>query len=305
MNLISLEELDKGTVLDSALGVGEAAGHGDWVGAGLHTLATGIDAASLVANPVGALGRGGMEWLLEHCRPLTGILDELTGVPADVQRCASTLIDVAAQVRRGSGAPAPTGAGRSGAGWRGEAREAHDRARRELEAHGEGIAESLEWVAGAVRTMGATLEAVRGFVRGLLADVILTVTQHCVLTGATLGLASPALVLLAGSKVAAAVGRASAKVAELASAVARLETLLGRITAHLLELARRVPRRTPAPAPRHRGESFSEQHLARLRGVGAQWEERLQAAARPASEHLGDAVGDATSAVAAARDQER
>ncbi len=297
MSFVSLEELDRGTVLDSAFGVGEAAGDGDWVGAGLHSLATGLDAAALVADPAGALGRGGMEWLLEHCRPLTVLLDELTGVPADVQRCASTLTDVATQVRRGNGAPAP-----SVAGWRGAAREAHDRARRELLAQGEGVAESLEWVAGAVRTMGTTLEAVRGFVRGLLADVILTVAQHCVLTGVTLGLASPALVLLAGSKVAAAVSRASAKVAELAAAVARLETLLGRITAHLLELARRVPRRTPATAPRHRGQSFSEQHLAQLNGVGARWEERLQAAARPAGEHLGDAVGDATSAVASARD---
>ena len=301
--LFSAAELDRGTPLDGILGAGEAMGDDEWAGAGLHAFAVGVDVASLAVDPLGRLASWGMEWVLEHCRPLTSLLDDLTGVPADVQRCASGIEAAAAAVRAG----APGAGAASGAGWLGEARVAHDQARAALLAEGERLASRLTWVGRAVRTLAGILEAVRAFVRGLLADVIVTVGQQCALTGITLGLATPALVTLTTMKVAAATSRAAAKVAELTAAVARLDAALGRIAAEILDCAQRLSRgprgavTSGRPVARHRGASRSEQKLAELDGAGARLQDRVVDAVRPSPSNAlaASAFGAAASGAAA------
>lgn len=69
-------------LLDDIEAVSNGLANGDWLNVTIGSVSAGLS----VLDPIGTLFENGVGWLLEHLHPLSTMLDELTGDPAQVAR---------------------------------------------------------------------------------------------------------------------------------------------------------------------------------------------------------------------------
>ena len=70
--------------------VAEGIRNGDWVEGGIGGLGVAAEAVGVVVDPIGALASWGVGWAMEHVKPLSDLLDMLTGDPDQVMAYAQT-----------------------------------------------------------------------------------------------------------------------------------------------------------------------------------------------------------------------
>jgi uncharacterized protein YukE len=171
-----------------------------------------VDTVAALADPLNALVNAGVGWLLEHVSFLREPLDMLLGNPDAINAQVDTLRTAAAQVRteaRQHGA----NVGQRTRDWQGQAavnyKQQMDRLTGELTA----LSHTLDGTATVVAVGGTLVMTVRGIVYGLISQFISDLIEE-----ALLALASSWCTL--GGSVAAFIGEAVAKAAEVASEVA-------------------------------------------------------------------------------------
>lgn len=239
---------------------------GDWSTAALDGLTSGFKLGGAIADPLGTGLSTGVEWLIEHIHPLTRLLDELAGQPDVVRGKAELATTQAGRLRADAAAFATHG-------WEGQAGNAFRSRQESLTDLTHTAADALDATGNALANAATTIDAVRSFVRGLVADVIADAMKWIVLTGLSGGSATPALVLRVSSKVAAAVARASNKISDLAAAIQRLVSLLGRLRSAVGDLTRRAkamlrPHQAPDTRPLSRRDKAQKQGVDLLARAG-------------------------------------
>lgn len=85
-------------LLDDIEAVTEGLANGDWLSVTLGSVST----VSSMIDPIGTLFENGVGWLLEHIEPLSTMLHELTGDPAQVQALAQSWLELGASLQGAS-----------------------------------------------------------------------------------------------------------------------------------------------------------------------------------------------------------
>lgn len=177
----------------SAFEAGQSFADGDWAGGLWSTMSVGMDLAATITDPLGTLLSSVASFLIDYMPPLPQMLDELAGNPALVNSIGQTWNNVSGELD--SQAASLMGElGRVRASWQGEAADAYTAAAL-------GLMEALSATAGATRALGVgfgiasgIVEATRGFVKQLIADLVGRLISYAIEEAATLGLATPLVI---------------------------------------------------------------------------------------------------------------
>ncbi|MFC7533857.1 hypothetical protein [Actinoplanes sp. GCM10030250] len=167
-----------------------------WVDATLGGVGASLDALAVAIDPLGTLAAWGVAWLMEHVRPLQDALDWLAGNPDEITAHAATWSTIAALDLPGR-LPVEV------AGWSGASADAYRAHAREHVAVLQGISVTAGGISSAVEGAGLVVALVRGIVRDLIAQFVVTLAirlpQWLAMEGLSLGLATP---LVAGQAAA-------------------------------------------------------------------------------------------------------
>ncbi|GIE29040.1 hypothetical protein Ait01nite_020850 [Actinoplanes italicus] len=206
----------------------------EWIDGALADAAGALDGLSLTADPLGDLGRLGVDWLIEHVRPLSEPLDWLAGDPAGIAAHAWSLRDVAGrlsaeaeELARAVGAEVP--------GWNGVAEEAY----RAWIARRTGELRTLGVAAGTSASITEEGGGLAGAVRLMIRDAVETVVGRLITSAAELvatgGVGAPAVVVRVATLCAFWAARISrwlkALISSLRQLLARSERLAGLLQA--------------------------------------------------------------------------
>ena len=199
---------------------------GDWVDIGLGGLTTGLEALSIVMDPIGSVASHLVSFIIEHVEPLQDALDKLAGNADAVAAQARTWKNVATalgQVQGDYGREVSADT----AGWTGTAADAYrGRATDTAALIGAG-AQAAGGLGSAVEMAGMVVGVVRETVRDLIADLV----------GRLVVWAAEALTII-GAPAAAA--QAAAAAAKWAARIAQLIKQLVRTLQNLMPLLRRL-----------------------------------------------------------------
>ena len=225
---------------------------GSWVDGSIGAVGTGVEGLSLAMDPLATLASWGLSWLIEHVRPLSDALEQLTGDADQIRAFAATWRNVAVEIQRVAEELAAVVA-RDVASWLGRAADAS-------RAHAAAAVDALaaasstaHAVARIVEGAGALVATVRELVRDLIAECIATLAvrapRWAVMEAASLGAATPYIVAQASALVA----RWAAKIARLLTALqaslAQLEPVLGGLDDVIADLRRMFGRLGSRPTP--------------------------------------------------------
>ncbi|WP_370948133.1 RHS repeat-associated core domain-containing protein [Amycolatopsis sp. cg5] len=241
-------------ILESANDLASGVKDGSWVEGGLGAVGVGLEALSLVIDPIGTLAQYGVSWLIEHVKPLKDCLDWLAGNPPVIQSFSDTWANVAKEVQAIAGDL--TNESQTGtAGWVGAAGEAY---------RGE-VAEQVDAVAGAaslcdgistgVMVMGQVVAAVRETVRDLIAALVGKLITWALEEACTLGFATPLVAAQATAAITSTISKVSQVIRKLVKTISnvgpkvrKIVDKLGEIIEKLSKLAKRLGKEGTSPS---------------------------------------------------------
>lgn len=162
--------LDGAGVFSSIEDLGTAAGEQDGAGVGVAATVAGLDALSLVADPLSELGTAGVGWAIEHFAFLSEPLDRLCGNPRQIearakdwQQISRELAALVPEIETVLAVPAAW-TGTAGGAFHGAAATQVDTARR--------LSEAAHGVADVVLTSASVVGTERAIVRDLIAEFV-------------------------------------------------------------------------------------------------------------------------------------
>lgn len=199
---------------------------GNWVDIGLGALTTGLEALSIVMDPLGSVGSNLVSFVIEHVRPLQDALDKLAGNADAVAAQAQTWKNVAkaiGEVQLGYSQDATTDT----AQWTGAAGDAYRRRAADTAALIGAGSQAADGIGSAVELAGMVVGVVRETVRDLIADLV----------GRLVVWAAEALTIVGAPAVAAQAATAAAK---WAARIAQLIKQLVRTMENLTPLLRKL-----------------------------------------------------------------
>ncbi len=199
---------------------------GNWVDIGLGAVTTGLEALSIVMDPIGSVGSNLVSFIIEHVEPLQDALDKLAGNADVVAAQAQTWQNIAKAVRE-EGAAYGTEATADTESWVGKAGDAY-RVRAATTATLIGAAaQAADGLGSAVRMAGMVVGVVRETVRDLIADLV----------GRLVVWAAEALTIVGAPAAAAQAATAAAK---WAARIAQIIKKLVRTLQNLVPLLRKL-----------------------------------------------------------------
>ena len=218
-----IEPVQDSTEWYSGIGVAEAAADiksgiesGNWIDVGIGFTGVGLEALSIVIDPLGSLASAGLSWLIEHVKPLSDALDWLAGNADLVASHAATWKNVAKAVANVRDDYVRDVANDTG-GWQGQAGDAYRAAAAgNAEVLG-GASAAADGFGSAVEMAGIVVAVVREVVRDLIADLVGRLISWAAEVVFTLGLATPLVV----AQASAAVERWAVKIADILKKLAR------------------------------------------------------------------------------------
>ncbi|WP_346116041.1 hypothetical protein [Micromonospora coerulea] len=215
---------------------------GSWIDGSLGVVSAGLDALASVSDPVGALLQYGIDWLIEHVKPLSEALDWLAGDPAQITAHAQTWRNVAGSLRE-EAAELPGAVADDVVGWGGSASPAYRAWAAEQQRAISGLAQGADTLAAITEGAAGLVAAVRLLVRDAIATCVsrlIVYAGELVVTG---GFAAPLVVeqvttLVAswGARIAkllrgllASLRRLIPEVRRLGDLIEKLKQALGRL----------------------------------------------------------------------------
>jgi uncharacterized protein YukE len=209
--------------------------NGSWIDGTLGVVGAGLDALSLITDPVGTLLQYGLSWLIEHVKPLSDALDWLAGDPAQIAANAQTWRNVSESLRQ-SVIDLANAVRNDLTSWDAQAGSAYrDWSKQQQDA--------IEGLARAADTMG-TLTECAGFliaaVRMLVRDAIATVVSRLITYAAELVFSAGFLTPLVVEQATALVASWTAKIARwlkaLINSLRKLQPIIGKLDELIAEL---------------------------------------------------------------------
>lgn len=214
-------------VIDSGRALANAVRDGRWLEGGTALLDTVGDAAAALTDPIANLTSCGLGWVMEHLRPLSTWLEQLTGSAANVAQVAAQWTSTGASMRRAGADLSRRLAdldGLSGGSITAYVRFATDAARH-LGASGEWA----EAAASGLVSASTLVTRMQGVVKTAISKVVAAAIEAMAVVAASFGLG-----------MGYAIARVVTKVNEMVTKVVRpLRAVLGSVTA-LTGLVRRL-----------------------------------------------------------------
>lgn len=214
-------------VIDSGRALADAVRDGRWLEGGTALLDTLGDAAAALTDPIATLTSCGLGWVMEHLKPLSTWLEQLTGSAANVAQVAAQWTSTGASMRRAGDDLSRRLTdldGMSGGSIAAYVRFATDAARH-LGASGEWA----EAAASGLVSASTLVTRMQGVVKTAISKVVATAIEAMAVVAASFGLG-----------MGYAIARVVTKVNEVVTRVVRpLRAVLGSVTA-LTGLVRRL-----------------------------------------------------------------
>lgn len=206
-------------VIESGRGLAEAVRSGNWLDGGIALLDTLGDAAAALTDPIATLTSCGLGWVMEHLKPLSTWLEQLTGSAGNVAAVAAQWTSSGASMRQaGADLARRLGDldGLSGGSIAAYVRFASDAARH-LGASGEWA----EAAASGLMSASTLVTKMQGVVKSAISKVVATAIEAMAVVAASFGLG-----------VGYAIARVVMKVNEMVNKVVRpLRAVLGSVKA--------------------------------------------------------------------------
>ncbi|WP_236796193.1 RHS repeat-associated core domain-containing protein [Amycolatopsis sp. GM8] len=226
-------------IAESASDLANGVKDGSWVEFGMGALGVGMEALSMVMDPIGTLAQYGASWLIEHVQPLKEALDWLAGNPPVIQSYADTWGNVAKEVNAVAGDlanEAKTGT----AGWTGGGGDAYR----------QHVAEQTDAIAGAstladgistgVMVMGQVVAMVRETVRDLVAELVGKLISWVLEEACTLGFATPLVAAQATTAITSTISKVSDLVRKLIKTIGNVTPKIRKIVDKLGEIIEKL-----------------------------------------------------------------
>ncbi|GHF46718.1 RHS repeat-associated protein [Amycolatopsis bartoniae] len=236
-------------IAESAVDLANGVKDGSWVEVGLGAVGVGMEALSMVVDPIGTLAQYGASWLIEHVQPLKEALDWLAGDPPVIQSFADTWGNVAGEVAAVAGdlrAEVTNGT----AGWSGTGAEGYrGRVAEQTDALA-GAATLADGISTGVMVMGQVVAMVRETVRDLVAELVGKLISWVLEEACTLGFATPLVAAQATTAITSTITKVSDLVRKLLKTIGnvtpkirRIVDKLGEIIEKLAKLGKKFARR--------------------------------------------------------------
>ncbi|ADJ47307.1 hypothetical protein AMES_5482 [Amycolatopsis mediterranei S699] len=215
-------------VLDDAAGVYDGVSSGSWIEGGIAALGTGLDLLTMAMNPVGTLISYGLNWLIEHVKPLQDALNLLAGDADQIAAYSGTWRNIATAVRKAAGDLAATAA-KDTANWAGQAADTYRAALRNKIDHLGAAATCAETIGTVVQIVGVLTGAVRAMVRDMVTQAVGDFIQDALEEVCSLGLGTPVVVAQVVEQVSAWLEKIGALIKKLVNSVEKLRPMMSKL----------------------------------------------------------------------------
>ncbi|WAL67781.1 DUF6531 domain-containing protein [Amycolatopsis cynarae] len=215
-------------VLDDAAGVYQGVQSGSWIEGGIAALGTGMDLLTMAMNPVGTLISYGLNWLIEHVKPLKDALDQLAGDADQIAAYSQTWKNVAQAVQQAGKDLAAT-VEKDTANWSGQAADTYRANLKNKIGHINAASTCAETIAIVVQIVGVITGAVRGIVRDMVTQAIGDFIQDALEEVCSLGLGTPVVVAQVVEQVSAWMEKIGAVIKKLINSVEKLRPMMSKL----------------------------------------------------------------------------
>ncbi|GDY30059.1 type IV secretion protein Rhs [Gandjariella thermophila] len=216
------------SLVDDAASVYDGVQSGSWVEAGLGLLGTGLDTLAMVTNPVATLISYGLNWLIEHVKPLQDALNWLAGDPDQISAYAKTWKNVAQAVGK-AGQDLTTAIQRETSSWTGQAADAYRNHATNTVNHLSAAATAADTIGTVVEVVGALVGTVRGLVRDMVTQAIGDIIQDALEEVCTLGLGTPVVIAQVVTQVSDWMEKITAVIRKLTGSLEKLRPLMSKL----------------------------------------------------------------------------
>jgi hypothetical protein len=158
-------------IFESVSGIADGIAHGDWLGAGGNTVATGLSLLGAVMDPLQVVFAAGVGWLMEHVSILREPLDKLAGDPHAIDGQAQTWRNIQQRIYDATDFFVAQ-VNNSTAAWAAESAEAYRRRARDHAESVQATGKIAEILSTATTITGAMVGVVRNTIRDIVADVV-------------------------------------------------------------------------------------------------------------------------------------
>ncbi|WP_370937076.1 DUF6531 domain-containing protein [Amycolatopsis sp. cg13] len=215
-------------VIDDAASAYEGISSGSWIEGGIGALGAGLDVLTMAMNPVGTLISYGLNWLIEHVKPLQDALNQLAGDADQIAAYAQTWKNVAAAVDKAAKDLA-AGVAKETAHWTGSGADAYRANLKEKTDHLGAASTCAAAVGTVVEIVGVITGAVRMLVRDMVTQAVGDFIQDALEEVCSLGLGTPVVVAQVVEQVSAWVEKIGAVIKKLINSVEKLRPLMSKL----------------------------------------------------------------------------
>ncbi|GLY70930.1 DUF6531 domain-containing protein [Amycolatopsis taiwanensis] len=215
-------------VVDDAAGVYDGVQSGSWIEGGISAIGAGMDLLTMAMNPVGTLISYGLNWLIEHVKPLKDALDHLAGDADQIAAYSQTWKNVA-QAVQGAGKDLAATVEKDTANWTGPAADTYRANIKNKIDHINAASTCAETISTVVEIVGVITGAVRGLVRDMVTQAIGDFIQDALEEVFSLGLGTPVVVAQVVEQVSAWMEKIGATIKKLINSVEKLRPMMSKL----------------------------------------------------------------------------
>ncbi|MCU1687965.1 MAG: type secretion protein Rhs [Amycolatopsis sp.] len=215
-------------VIDDAASAYDGIASGSWIEGGIGALGAGLDVLTMAMNPVGTLISYGLNWLIEHVKPLQDALNQLAGDADQIAAYSQTWKNIATAVDKAA-KDLTASVAKDTANWAGAAADAY-RANIKNKIDHLGAASTCASAIGTVvEIVGVITGAVRMLVRDMVTQAVGDFVQDALEEVCSLGLGTPVVVAQVVEQVAAWTEKIGAVVKKLINSVEKLRPIMSKL----------------------------------------------------------------------------
>ncbi|WIX90727.1 DUF6531 domain-containing protein [Amycolatopsis sp. DG1A-15b] len=216
------------SVVDDAVGAYDGISSGNWIEGGIAAIGAGMDLLTMAMNPVGTLISYGLNWLIEHVKPLQDALNHLAGDADQIAAYAQTWKNVGAAVGKAAQDLAAT-VQQDTANWAGAAADTYRAGIKKKLDHITAAATCANAISTVVEIVGVLTGMVRGLVRDMVTQAIGDFIQDALEEVCSLGLGTPVVVAQVVEQVSAWMEKIGAAIKKLINSVEKLRPLMNKL----------------------------------------------------------------------------
>jgi RHS repeat-associated protein len=215
-------------VLDDAAGVYDGVSSGSWIEGGIAAFGTGLDLLTIAMNPVGTLISYGLNWLIEHVKPLQDALNQLAGDADQIAAYSQTWKNVGAAVDKAA-KDLSAAVTKDTAHWTGAAADAYRANLKAKIEHLGAAATCANTIGTVVEIVGVITGAVRALVRDMVTQAVGDFIQDALEEVCSLGLGTPVVVAQVVEQVSDWIEKITGVIKKLINSVEALRPMMSKL----------------------------------------------------------------------------